>query len=420
MTGFVRNYNALQTVGDHELLIGRNRIRLDLDRSFSFGEAVLSNDVQQLYGNRIDSLSYRLREAYLDLYFENSDLRLGRQIITWGRADGSFITDILTPIDLSEFLTQDFSDLKMGVTALSYTRYFGSDYLQLVVNPFFRPNDVPEPNDRWFPRIFFNSGIPIAFQEYDLSFDLNDIQLAGRFAYRSDIDVELDLGILYWHFPNPSYAKALVPAPGGATALQLAETFTRSFILTYSGLVKLDDGLFLKSEAAFYSDRSFDYLSDGLRSIDFENPTPTEQAQLAAAFQQNSDGFLMERPWLTGMAGIEFSWEQWTISGQVIDELIFNHDDRILQERHFWYSTLLLQRSFARDKFSFRGFGRYNLSGNDFWINPELTYQRIDNFEAVAGTQLFGGDSPGRFYGHTSFDSYSRNSFVYLQLSLFF
>lgn len=420
VSGFLRNYNAVQTMSDHNLLIGRNRFRLNLDKPFSSGEAVLSNDLQNLYSSSIDSLSFRVREGYIDLYFEKSDLRLGQQIITWGRSDGTFITDIITPVDLSEFLTQDFADLKMGVTALSYTRYFGSDYLQLVINPFFRPNRVPEPGERWFPRSFFNSEIPTAFRPYDPDISLGEIQFAGRYAFRSDINFELDLGVLYWHYPNPSYSKSLIIAPGGTASLQLSETFARSLILTYSGLVKLADGLFFKSEAAFYTDRTFDYLPAELMNIDLESPSPAEQAALFRIFENNTDGFLKESSWLTGMVGIEFDWAEWTVSGQIIDEFILDHDEQILQEKHYWYGTLLLRRSFLRDKLSFRGFGRYNLSGKDFWLNTELTYQGIDNFEAVAGTQLFGGKSPDDFYGHISFDNYARNSFVYLQLTLFF
>lgn len=41
-----------------------------------------------------------LREAYVDAYFGNLDLRLGQQIIVWGRADAFNPTNNLTPSDL--------------------------------------------------------------------------------------------------------------------------------------------------------------------------------------------------------------------------------------------------------------------------------------------------------------------------------
>jgi len=47
------------------------------------------------YGNRI--LEPVLREMYADIYLGKLDLRLGHQIIAWGRADGINPTDNLTP-----------------------------------------------------------------------------------------------------------------------------------------------------------------------------------------------------------------------------------------------------------------------------------------------------------------------------------
>ncbi|MDZ7693236.1 MAG: hypothetical protein U5K69_19305 [Balneolaceae bacterium] len=104
----------------------------------------------------------------------------------------------------------------------------------------------------------------------------------------------------------------------------------------------------------------------------------------------------------------------------MINEYVLNHDEQILQKEHFTYATLLLQRSFLRDKMEFRGFGRYNFNGEDFWINSELTYTGIDNIEAKVGTHLFGGPEPGPYYGHLSFHNYRSNSFFYLQFTAYF
>lgn len=420
LTGFVRNYNAVQTLPDHDILVGRNRFRINLSHPLSSGKIVISNEIQNYYNKSIDSLSYELREAYAELYFNNSDFRVGRQIISWARTDGAFVTDWISPVDLSEFLTQDFSDLRSGVNALTYYRYFGSNYLQLVVNPVFHPNDTPMPGTRWFPRTFFNGTIPIQFEHFQQEPTLSNAQLGGRLALRSSLAYDLDLGVLYWHYPNPSYAKDFVMTTDDERALQLTESFTQSMVFLYSGTVQLNDQILFKSEASFYTSRSFDYLTEELRDINYADPSQAEQVRLAQAFENNDDGFLKERPWLTAMAGLEYAFGGWTIGTQFINEYIFNHDQQILQEQNYSYATLLLRRSFFRDKLEFRGFGRYNFSGEDFWINPELTYTGIDNIETSLGTQLFGGPEPGKFYGHLSFNNYSQNSFAYLQVTAFF
>lgn len=65
-----------------------------------------------------------LREAYL--YWSKSywDIRAGRQIITWGVADAMRITDIVSPMDFTEFLTQDYDDIRIPVNGvrIKYTR----------------------------------------------------------------------------------------------------------------------------------------------------------------------------------------------------------------------------------------------------------------------------------------------------------
>lgn len=424
-TGYVRTYNAIQTTPPHEILIARNRVRLDLIHSLTQGEVVISNDLQNLYSASLDSTRYRLRTAYIDLYFPNSDLRIGRQMVVWGRADGTFITDLLTPVDLTQFLTQDFTDLRTGVTALSWNRYFGSNFLQLVVNPVFNPNEIPDPGSRWFPRSILPTTLPTRYRDRQISPTLEDMQFAARWAFRSNLNYDLDLGVLLWRYPSPQYRKDLVDAsapntPAPAPELIFTETFTPSAIAFYSGTVQLGERWLLTSEAAYYHRRSFDYLSPALRAIDLQNPSPAEQAQLAQIFDQNRDGFLKERPWLNLMIGLQWDISGWTASIQLVNEHIFDYDDTILQEEDYYYATLLLQKSFLRDKFTLRTFSRYNGTGEDFWVNPELAYSGIDAFEASLGGHLFGGREPADINGHLSFQNYRENSLGYLRLTAYF
>ena len=421
ITGFIRNYNAVQHTGENELLIGRNRLRLNLGKSISKGEISVSGDVQNLYSVMADSLRFTLREAYVDLYFKNSDLRLGKQMLVWGRAEGTFITDLLTPVDLSEFLTQDFTDIRQGVTAFNFTRYFGSNFVQLVANPVFIPNRIPEPESRWFPRQIIPTTITTQYLDRDTETGLPDMQFAGRYGFRSNLNFDLDLSLLYWHYPNPAYYKDLsisLNQPGGV--LELTETYTQSFIAAYSGTLQLFDKLLVTSESAYYRRRNFDYLSSQLRELNIQDPNLIEQLQIAQVFTQNEDGFLKEKPFLVSMVGLQYELFDYTISTQFVNEHIFRYDSDILQEQNYYYSTLLLQRSFQRDKLRFRFFGRYNYNNSDYWLNPELTYAGIDSFEASLGSQLFGGDEPDPFYGHLSFGSFESNSFSYVKISAYF
>ena len=104
ISGFVRNYTgALYDNGDFVIL--QNTLNLNITKS---GDKIAFKANPMLYHYNTDSLDLRLRELYLDLYFKNFDLRIGKQQVVWGKADGVFITDIDSPLNLTEFLIPDF------------------------------------------------------------------------------------------------------------------------------------------------------------------------------------------------------------------------------------------------------------------------------------------------------------------------
>jgi len=68
----------------------------------------------------------RLVEGYLTVHFEKADLRIGKQIVAWGRADGVNPTDNLTPRDYVVLLPLD-EDQRFGTTALELNTYLSQE-----------------------------------------------------------------------------------------------------------------------------------------------------------------------------------------------------------------------------------------------------------------------------------------------------
>ena len=96
-----------------------------------------------------DRSGFQLREAYA--YYSDShwDVRAGRQIITWGVADGLRLTDIISPMDYTEFLAQDYDDIRIpvGGLRLRYSREKWSfEAVAIPVSSFFElPTDDKNP-----------------------------------------------------------------------------------------------------------------------------------------------------------------------------------------------------------------------------------------------------------------------------------
>jgi len=68
-----------------------------------------------------------LREAYIEgAVSKNIDLKLGRQIVVWGKSDNIRITDILNPLDNREPGMIDIEDLRLPINMARANVYFGN------------------------------------------------------------------------------------------------------------------------------------------------------------------------------------------------------------------------------------------------------------------------------------------------------
>lgn len=433
-SGYMENYNAVTTTGRNELISGRNQLRLNLLASLPDGRAYVSSDIRNNYSFSPDSVNYTLREAWVELYLPDSDLRIGRQVIVWGQADGAFIADLISPVDFSEFLTRSFDDLRTGVDAISYTRYFGSNSLQLVANPVFQPYTLPPPGSRWDVRPpvpdSLNSRIEPAGQH---TITLRDMQAAVRLSLRPTAGSDLNMAVMYWRPGLPAYRKTLqITEESGfrlPELLNLKERYRPTIITTVSSVFRLAGNLNSQTEIAWYHRRDADYLPENvsferineLLATDTQNLPIEEIIRLAGEIDfitrsleaDSANGLLRAKPLISGMTGLRYARSGWLVSAQYLGELIIDYEELLLQDEYYHSATLLMQRSFRRDTMTLRAFTRYNFNGDDFWINPEWQYDISDGISLRIGGHFFGGKLPEAGYGHVHFRNFASNSFIY-------
>ena len=115
--GFVDTYHALRTQAPNDWMSSRTRVRGEVRLEKGHAGAFVSAN---LVHNAIlkDRSGFQLREAFAYYSDNNWDVRAGRQIITWGVADGLRLTDIISPMDYTEFLAQDYDDIRIPVGGL--------------------------------------------------------------------------------------------------------------------------------------------------------------------------------------------------------------------------------------------------------------------------------------------------------------
>lgn len=89
-----------------------------------------------------------LFEAYAGLTLGKLDLRLGKQVARWGRADIS-PTDNLNPPDLRDFIFTEKEFIKVPVPMARARYYLGDFNIEGVYLPFYQSARLPPAGDNW-------------------------------------------------------------------------------------------------------------------------------------------------------------------------------------------------------------------------------------------------------------------------------
>ena len=146
ITGSVRaGYWSSTRTLDDESHLGAGMFWIKAGRPASGSLRFFADGWLALRGPRGDAdATGEAREAFLDLRLGQLDVRAGRQIIAWGRADGVNPTDNLTGEDLT-LLTPDEDDRRLGATAVRATYFLGDVSITALWVPEFRPHRLALP-----------------------------------------------------------------------------------------------------------------------------------------------------------------------------------------------------------------------------------------------------------------------------------
>jgi hypothetical protein len=122
-----------------------------------------------------------ISEFYLDMKLGRVDLRAGKQVIRWGRADGFNPTDNIIPFDYLDTLT----DERLAVPALKADAYLGKARFETVWIPFYTPTRLPLLGQRWFPGLPATAQIATVPGNNPSTVDLSYRDVAGTFPART-------------------------------------------------------------------------------------------------------------------------------------------------------------------------------------------------------------------------------------------
>jgi len=388
ISGFVRNYlGVLYDSGDFAII--QNTFNVNFEKS---GEKIAFkvNPMIFLYGT--DSFDLRLREAYIDLYFDNFDIRIGKQQVVWGKADGVFITDVVSPLNLTEFLLPDFDEIRIGVTAVKFDYYIGNNTLELIWKPIFAPTIRPTPESIWNVAPDFPAPATFDWSKSKVNASMENSEILGKFtAINSAIDFEIMGGYIWDANPTMHIEKEFDMSSGSPvlTGLNVTPEHHRLYLGGGSFSTEIK-GVILRGEAAYYNGKYF---------------------QTADPFAADAT---VQKDYLHYLVGVDFSIGGVMFSSQFIQQYIMDYDEYIDNPEAENTMTVLARYDMLGETLHLELFSYIGLTYEDALIRPRITYDFADGFSFLLGSNIFVGDEAGRF------GQYGDNSMIYTKIKYSF
>lgn len=389
-TGFMRNYTGvLYNSGDLSIL--QNTFNLDVSKT---GDKIAFKVNPLLYHYWSDSLDLKLREAYVDLYFDNFDIRIGKQQVVWGKADGVFITDVVSPLNLTEFLLPDFDEIRTGVNAVKFDYYLGNSTIELIWISQFTPTVMPDHNSIWFIQPTFPAPTTFDWSKSVITPSLKNSDFFAKYnVMTSIIDFEIMSGYTWDDNPTMHVQKEFGMDPATMqpmlTGITITPEYHRLFLAGGSFSTEIK-GIVLRGEAAYYNGKYFQT----------EDPTAVDA--------------LIEKDYLHYLVGIDFNIGGVKLSTQFIQQYILDYDDFITNHETENTMTFMARFDALRETLHFELFSYIGLTNADALIRPKITYDFDDSFSILLGSNIFVGDESGRF------GQYKDNSMMYLKFKYSF
>jgi len=389
-SGFMRNYTGvLYDSGDLSIL--QNTFNFDISKT---QDKIAFKVNPMLYHYWSDSLDLRLREAYLDLYFKNFDIRIGKQQVVWGKADGVFITDVVSPLNLTEFLLPDFDEIRTGVNAVKLDYYIGNNTLEAIWIPQFTPTEIPKTGSIWNIQPEFPAPATFDWSKSTINPTLENSEFFLKYTtLTSAIDFEIMGGYTWDDNPTMHVQKEFGMNPETMQPMLVGLNITPEHHRLYLGGASFSTdikGIIFRGEGAYYNGKYFQT----------EDPLATDA--------------LIEKDYLHYLVGADFNIGNVKLSTQFIQQTILDYDENITNSEFENTMTFMARYDMFRETVHLELFSYIGLTNEDALIRPKISYDFDDSFNIQLGSNIFVGEQDGRF------GQYQDNSMIYLKLKYSF
>ena len=361
--------------GSNIVAIGRIRLDAvgdlgpDVDRPDNY------SDINgPLYNDEYAELS--LRELYLDTEWKNVQLRIGKQQIVWGQADGIKVLDVVNPQSFREFILDDFDDSRIPLWTVNAELPLGEGSLQLLWIPDTTYHELAEEgtpyfltSPKWVPTIPTGDSFKVESPDKPNN-ALEDSDAGARYTlFFKGWDISLNY--LYHYQDYPVLYQQLVEGAAG-DVLQIMPDYKRNHLFGTT-LSNAFDAFTLRAEFAYNTDTY--HTSDSLEQRGIEESS--EFASVVGLDWQASSDTLLSAQWFLSY--------------------LPDYSSDIVRDESENTISMLYQQSFANEAWQLRLLALYSVEDEDSLYQVKLKYWLDSNLEVWLGSDFFDGTQRGTF-----------------------
>lgn len=310
-----------------------------------------------------DDYDLNLYEGYLSHATPDWDLRLGRQIVRWGKTDQISPADNVNPQDMREFFVPELEDRKIP-NWMARIRLFPGDFtLEGIFIPFFEENEFDFSGTTWALLGNQPSGLRIKESTPGKGLDNADLGLRTSVSLAG-----WDVAASYLYATEKSPRLRFEPAnPAGPT---LHADYQRQHIWAVEFETTADKFGF-RGEGAYFDKQTLH--TESLNSV--------------------------AKPVTHSVIGVDYLGEQdWYANVQLSHQHVFDYESDILYlqrdnfylngeiNREFWRGNAMLKLRYALD-----------LSDGGSFLTPEAILSYYKNLELTLGANVFFGPEDSLF-----------------------
>ena len=397
ITGFweVRSgYRLRNDKYEKDASIGETRLQLEMEKKWKDFTFEVTTDIYHDWVDENQSVDLERGEGFLDLReasvafvpFDFMDVKLGRQVLTWGTGDLLFINDLF-PKDWQAFFTgRDTEYLKAPSDAFKVSLFTGLADVDVIYTPRF-------DSDRFVTgdRLSYWNGMRIAGTDSIVHTDKPDDWFDDdEWAMRISKNVSgCELAAYgYW-----GYWKS----PGGMDTSTFKYTFPELNVYGASARRQVGKGLG-NVEIGYYDSRD-----DRSGNDPFTN---NSQIRYLIGYEQDLPQIARDFT-----VGVQYYVEQMLNYGSYRRTLPAT--TKAAEEYHRLL-TLRITKLYWNQNLTCSLFTYFSPSDKDVYMRPNINYKVTDNLAVEVGSNLFWGDYPHTFFGQFK---YNTNIYVGLRYS---